>query len=42
METKKYGVTGMICAACSAHVEKATRGVYWREQIHHLYLDFKV
>ena len=27
METKKYGVTGMSCAACSAHVEKATMGV---------------
>ncbi|MBE6896989.1 MAG: heavy-metal-associated domain-containing protein, partial [Ruminococcaceae bacterium] len=27
METKKYKVTGMTCAACSAHVEKATKGV---------------
>ncbi|MBR5721299.1 MAG: heavy metal translocating P-type ATPase, partial [Clostridia bacterium] len=27
METKKYAVSGMSCAACSAHVEKATRGV---------------
>lgn len=27
METKKYDVTGMSCAACSAHVEKAARTV---------------
>ncbi|MBO5037086.1 MAG: heavy metal translocating P-type ATPase [Clostridia bacterium] len=27
METKKYNVTGMSCAACSAHVEKATKTV---------------
>lgn len=27
METKKYKVTGMTCAACSAHVEKATKKV---------------
>ena len=27
METKKYAVSGMSCAACSAHVEKETRGV---------------
>lgn len=25
--TEKYNVTGMTCAACSAHVEKAVRGV---------------
>lgn len=27
MKTEKYNVTGMTCAACSAHVEKAVRGV---------------
>lgn len=27
MESEKYNVTGMTCAACSAHVEKAVRGV---------------
>ncbi len=27
METKKYNVTGMSCAACSSHVEKAARSV---------------
>lgn len=27
MMTEKYNVTGMTCAACSAHVEKAVRGV---------------
>ena len=25
MERKKYDVTGMTCAACQAHVEKAVR-----------------
>ena len=24
---QKFNVTGMTCAACSAHVEKAVRGV---------------
>lgn len=27
MKTDKFNVTGMTCAACSAHVEKAVRGV---------------
>ncbi|MDE7246739.1 MAG: heavy metal translocating P-type ATPase, partial [Lachnospiraceae bacterium] len=27
MRTEKFNVTGMTCAACSAHVEKAVRGV---------------
>lgn len=27
MKTEKFSVTGMTCAACSAHVEKAVRGV---------------
>lgn len=27
MKTEKFDVTGMTCAACSAHVEKAVRGV---------------
>ncbi len=27
MKTEKFNVTGMTCAACSAHVEKAVRGV---------------
>ena len=27
MGTEKFNVTGMTCAACSAHVEKAVRGV---------------
>ncbi|MCM1266851.1 MAG: heavy metal translocating P-type ATPase [Bacteroidales bacterium] len=27
MEAKKFNVTGMTCAACQAHVEKAVRGV---------------
>ncbi len=27
MKTNKFDVTGMTCAACSAHVEKAVRGV---------------
>ena len=27
MENKKYNVTGMSCAACSARVEKAVNGV---------------
>ena len=27
MRTEKFSVTGMTCAACSAHVEKAVRGV---------------
>ncbi len=27
MKTDKFDVTGMTCAACSAHVEKAVRGV---------------
>lgn len=27
MNTQKYNVTGMTCAACSAHVEKAVRSV---------------
>ena len=25
--TQKFSVTGMTCAACSAHVEKAVKGV---------------
>ena len=27
MKTEKFNVTGMTCAACSAHVEKAVRNV---------------
>ena len=27
MVKQKYNVTGMTCSACSAHVEKAVRGV---------------
>lgn len=27
MKTEKFNVTGMTCAACSAHVEKAVRGI---------------
>ena len=27
MKTQKYNITGMTCAACSAHVEKAAAGV---------------
>ena len=27
MQNKKFSVSGMTCAACSAHVEKAVRGV---------------
>ena len=27
MKTQKFQVTGMTCAACSAHVEKAVAGV---------------
>ena len=27
MQEKKFSVTGMTCAACSSHVEKAVRGV---------------
>lgn len=27
MSTRKYNVTGMTCAACQSHVEKAVRGV---------------
>ena len=27
MEKKKFDVSGMTCAACQAHVEKAVRGV---------------
>ncbi len=26
---KKYDVIGMTCSACSAHVDKAVRGVGW-------------
>ena len=27
MVKQKYNVTGMTCSACSAHVEKAVRGI---------------
>ena len=33
MKTEKFNVTGMTCAACSAHVEKAVRGVAGVEQV---------
>lgn len=33
MKTEKFNVTGMTCAACSAHVEKAVRGVAGVESV---------
>ena len=33
MKTEKFNVTGMTCAACSAHVEKAVRGVAGVKQV---------
>lgn len=27
MKNEKFNITGMTCAACSAHVEKAVKGV---------------
>ena len=33
MKSEKFQVTGMTCAACSAHVEKAVAGVTGVHQV---------